>query len=148
MNQPQGRTSFVNQKGNNMQIERQPIWIVLCLLFGGCASTQSGHLYNMKTGQSSMINVEAPAFTSNGSLRGTMPDGSQCQGQFSRVSVENARKVSSVTPVLTENSWASVAVLTCGANRTLRCTIASREWSNFSYGECQDQQGTPYSLVF
>jgi hypothetical protein len=114
----------------------------------GCMGSQAGHLYNLKTGQTSTINVEEVAFTSNGRVKGALPDGAACEGQFSKVSVENAQKVSTVAPMLTENSWASVAVLTCGPNRVLRCTIASREWSNLSYGECQDQQGGQYSLVF
>ncbi|HEY5956728.1 MAG TPA: hypothetical protein VIV60_09255 [Polyangiaceae bacterium] len=122
--------------------------VAVSLMLGGCMGSQSGHLYNLKTGQTSTINIEEAAMTSNGSVKGSLPDGASCEGQFSKVSIENAQKVSTVTPMLTENSWASVAVLTCGPNRVLRCTIASREWSNFSYGECQDQQGVQYSLVF
>jgi hypothetical protein len=119
----------------------------LVLLLGGCMSTQAGHLYNMKTGQASTLQLDAPAY-SNGSVKGILPDGAACEGQVSQVSTENARRVSTVAPMLTENSRASVAVMNCGANRVLRCTLARRESGQFSYGECQDQQGTQFSLIF
>lgn len=116
-------------------------------LLGGCMGTQSGRLYNMKTGQASPLTVEANAYA-NGSIKGTLPDGASCDGQVSQVSVENARRVSGTAPMLTENSRASVAVMNCGPSHVLRCTLARRETGQFSYGECQDQQGTPFSLVF
>ncbi len=123
------------------------LWTSLVLPLAGCMGTQAGHLYNMKTGQSSTLQMESSA-QSNGNVKGTLPDGSPCEGQFSKVSTENAERVSTVSPTLTENSMASVAVLNCGAGRMLKCTLARREWEQFSYGECQDQQGTPYSLIF
>ena len=123
------------------------LWTSLTFPLAGCMGTQAGHLYNMKTGQSSSLRMESAA-EANGNVKGTLPDGSACEGQFSTVSKENAQRVSTVSPTLTENSMASVAVLTCGAGRVLKCTLARREWEQFSYGECQDQQGTPYSLIF
>ena len=123
------------------------LWTSLVFPLAGCMGTQAGHLYNMKTGQSSTLQMESSA-NSNGNVKGTLPDGSACDGQFSKVSIENAQRVSTVAPTLTENSMASVAVLTCGTGHVLKCTLARREWEQFSYGECQDQQGTPYSLIF
>src|SRR5512142_1293671 len=122
---------------------------IMGLLFAanGCMGTQSGQLYNMKTGQKSSFEVDASP-QSHGAVKGQLPDGSACQGQFSNVSTDNAQKIASGSPMLTENSTASVAVLDCGAGRVLKCTLASRQWDQFSYGECQDQQGTPYSLIF
>ena len=118
-----------------------------CVQLAGCMASQSGHLYDMKTGQASTLQMDAPD-TSNGNVRGTLPDGASCEGSFSEVSVENARQVTTVAPKLTENSVASVAVMNCGPGRTLRCTLARRQWREFSYGECQDQRGTEYSLIF
>jgi hypothetical protein len=123
------------------------LWTSLVIPLGGCMGNQTGHLYDMKTGKTSTLQMESPEY-SNGSVKGTMPDGSACEGQFTQVSTENARRVSAVSPMLTENSLASVAVVNCGEGRVLRCTLARREWQQFSYGECQDQQGTPYSLIF
>ncbi len=117
------------------------------LVFAGCAGSQSGHLYNMKTGQETALHMDDPRST-NGNVSATLSDGATCQGQFSELSNENARQVTTVPPKLTENSVASVAVMNCGPGRTLRCTLARRPWHEFSYGECQDQQGTAYSLVF
>jgi len=123
------------------------LWTGLIFPLAGCMGTQAGHLYNMKTGQTSTIQMESPEY-SNGKVKGTLPDGASCEGQFSEVSAENARKITTVSPMLTENSVASVAVLNCGAGKVLRCTLARRQWREFSYGECQDQQGAEYSLVF
>jgi len=123
------------------------LWTGLVFSFAGCMGTQSGHLYNMKTGQASTIQMESPE-TSNGKVKGTLPNGVACEGQFSEISTENARKITTVSPMLTENSVASVAVLNCGAGKVLQCTLARRQWREFSYGECQDQQGSQYSLVF
>ena len=109
--------------------------------------TQTGHLYNMQTGQASTIQMESPGY-SNGHVRGVLPDGSACEGPFSQASVDNAQLASTVSPALTENSLASVAVMNCGSGHVLRCTLARRESQEFSYGECQDQQGTEYSLIF
>ncbi len=117
------------------------------MFVAGCAGSQSGHLYNMKTGEESVLHMDDPRST-NGHVSVTLPGGATCQGQFSEVSNENARQVTTVQPKLTENSVASVAVLNCGPGRVLRCTLARRPWHEFSYGECQDQQGTAYSLIF
>ncbi len=122
-------------------------WTSPVLLLVGCMGTQAGHLYDMKTGQSSTIQLEAPEY-SNGKLKGTLPDGASCDGQFSEVSTQDARKITLATPMLTENSVASVAVLNCGSGKVLRCNLARRQRSEFSYGECLDQQGATYSLVF
>lgn len=123
------------------------LWSSLVFPLAGCAGAQNGHLYNMKTGQASTLQMGSPRYA-NGNVKGTLPDGSSCEGQFNTLSVENAKSVSSVSPMLTENSVASVALMNCGAGRVLKCTLARREWEQFSYGECQDQQGTPYSLIF
>lgn len=120
---------------------------LVTLAFSGCAGSQSGHLYNMKTGQESALQMDDPRST-NGHVSATLSDGVTCQGQFSELSNENARQVTTVQPKLTENSVASVAVMNCGPGRVLRCTLARRPWHEFSYGECQDQEGTAYSLVF
>ncbi len=117
------------------------------VLVAGCAGSQSGHLYNMKTGQESALNLDDPRAT-NGHVTATLSDGATCQGQFSELSNENARQVTTVQPKLTENSVASVAVMNCGPGRVLKCTLARRPWHEFSYGECQDQQGIAYSLIF
>jgi hypothetical protein len=124
-----------------------PLAIGLVLMASGCMGTQSGHLYNMKTGQASSLSVLAAA-DSNGSIRGMLPDGAACEGEVSEISTDNARRVANVTPMLTENSRASVAVMNCGPNRVLSCTLARRESGLFSYGECEDRRGTPYSLIF
>jgi len=130
-----------------MIIRNALLWTGLSLSLAGCMGTRSGQLYNMNTGQTSTLKMESPQY-SNGIVQGTLPDGSACEGQFSQVSTENARRVSTVSPMLTENALASVAVMNCGPGRVLRCTMARREWQQFSYGACQDQAGKEFSLIF
>ncbi len=130
-----------------MRLRRALFFSGLVFILTGCMASQSGHLYNMKTGQTSQLRLDAPEY-SNGNVKGTLPDGASCEGQFSEISNENAREVTSVPPMLTENSVASVAVMNCGPGKVLRCTLARRQWREFSYGECKDQQGTEYSLIF
>ena len=43
-------------------------WTNLVFLLAGCMGTQAGHLYDMKTGQTSTIQIEAPEF-SNGKVK-------------------------------------------------------------------------------
>ncbi len=119
----------------------------LLLATSACMGTQAGQLYNMKTGQVSTLELNSPP-NSSGTVKGKLPDGSTCEGRFSNVSSGDVQKVASGAPMLTENSIASVAVVECGPEHVLKCTLASRQWDQFSYGECRDQQGTPYSLIF
>lgn len=108
---------------------------------------QSGRLYDMKTGQQTVVHVDSSRAT-NGGLKATLPDGAICEGQFSDLSVDNARRIVTSSAMLTENSQASVAVMNCGPGRVLKCTLARRPMQDFSYGECEDQSGSQYSLIF
>jgi hypothetical protein len=121
--------------------------LTLAFVCSGCMAEQTGHLYDMKTGRQSNLHVDS-AVSSNGAVKTTLPDGAACEGQFSEVSKENAERITKVPPMLTENSQASVAVMSCGGGRVLTCTLARRPMRQFSYGECQDQQGSQYSLIF
>jgi hypothetical protein len=121
--------------------------LLAALISAACMAEQSGRLYDMKTGRQSEVKVDS-ARSTNGIVKATLPDGAACEGQFSEVSQENAQRITSRPAMLTENSEASVAVMNCGPGRIVRCTLARRPMQLFSYGECQDQQGSQYSLIF
>lgn len=117
------------------------------LLLGGCMASQQAKLYNMKDGSSATLLVDNPG-ASAGSVSGKLASGAACRGSFSELDPVNARKLSSSEVVFTDNALASVAVLSCDSGTVLRCTLARRTGESFSYGECRDQAGAQYDMVF
>lgn len=112
----------------------------------GCMLKQDGDLYTMKTGQKTPIIIEDPV-ASAGGIHGSLPGGTACDGTFGLVSPQDAQQISKSDVPFSENAGASVAVLNCGSN-VLRCTLARRPGSGFSYGACRDQQGEEYAMMF
>lgn len=113
----------------------------------GCALHQTGQLYEIKTGRTANVSVESPN-SSAGKVRGQLPGGTQCDGIFSLVSPENARQMTDFEIPFSDNADATVAVMQCSTGVVLRCTMARRPGSGFSYGECRDQQGVEYAMMF
>jgi len=126
--------------------------IVMTLAALGAASIsgclhQTGQLYEIKTGKMSSVSVDSP-YASAGKVRGQLPGGKQCDGVFSLVSSENARRMTNFEIPFSDNADATVAVLQCSSGVVLHCTMARRPGSGFSYGECKDQQGVEYAMMF
>ncbi|MEI9936059.1 MAG: hypothetical protein WDO69_02425 [Pseudomonadota bacterium] len=117
------------------------------LLLGGCFGSQQAQMYSMKDGSSSTLVLDSPG-ASAGSVSGKLASGATCHGSFSTLDPANAKKLASPEMVFTDNASASVAVLSCDSGTVLRCTLARRTGESFSYGECRDQGGTQYSMVF
>jgi len=117
------------------------------LLLGGCMGSQQVQMYSMKDGSTAALVVENPG-ASAGSMTGKLANGASCRGSFSTIDPGNARKLAGPEMMFTENASASVAVLSCDSGTVLRCTLARRTGESFSYGECRDQGGAEYSMVF
>ena len=113
----------------------------------GCALHQTGQLYEIKTGRTANVSVDSP-YASAGKVHGQLPGGVQCDGGFSLVSPENARQMTKFEVPFSDNADATVAVMQCSSGVILRCTMARRPGSGFSYGECKDQQGVEYAMMF
>jgi hypothetical protein len=113
----------------------------------GCALHQTGQLYEMKTGRAARVSVDTP-YASSGKLRGQLPGGTQCDGAFSLVSADNARQLTDFDVPFSDNADATVAVMQCSTGAVLRCTMARRPGSGFSYGACKDQKGVEYAMMF
>ena len=124
-----------------------PLALLASVLSAGCAGSQQAKLYNMKDGSASALVVDSPG-ASAGSVSGKLASGASCHGSFSTLDPANAQKLSSAEVLFTENAVASVAVLSCDSGTVLRCTLARRGGEAFSYGECRDQGGAEYSMVF
>jgi hypothetical protein len=130
-----------------MKISTLSVLALGAFTLGGCALHQSGQLFEMKTGRASSVSVDSP-YASSGKLHGQLPDGVSCDGVFSLVSPENARQMTDQAVPFSDNADASVGVMQCGSGEILRCTMARRPGSGFSYGDCKDQKGTEYALLF
>ena len=117
------------------------------LFCGGCFGSQQATLYNMKDGSTAALVLESP-MSSAGAVTGNLPNGTKCRGSFSTLDPANAAKLASSEVMFTENAGASVAVMSCDSGTVLRCTLARRSGDAFSYGECHDQGGAEYSMVF
>lgn len=118
-----------------------------CAAISGCALHQTGQLYEVKTGRASEVSVDSP-YASAGKLHGKLPGGATCDGAFSLVSPDNARQLTSVDVPFSDNADASVAVMQCASGDVLRCTLARRPGSGFSYGACKDGRGVEYAMMF
>ena len=121
--------------------------LVTSVLAASCAGSQQAKLYSMKDGSASALVVDSPG-ASAGSVSGKLASGATCHGSFSTLDPANAQRLSSAEVLFTENAVASVAVLSCDSGTVLRCTMARRGGEAFSYGECKDQGGAEYSMVF
>ena len=121
--------------------------VSLPLLALGCMGSQQGHLYSMADGRSAAIVAEHPS-ASAGTLRASLPTGEACHGEFSEVDVNDATRLGACEVPLSYNSEASLAVLYCGKDHVLNCTLARRIDDVFSYGACKDRQGNEFSLLF
>jgi hypothetical protein len=113
----------------------------------GCLHSQQGEIYSMKDGRSAAIVAERPSAAA-GTLRASLPTGEACRGSFSQVDVAEASRLGQNDVPLSGNSEASLAVLYCGNDHVLRCTLARREDEGFSYGACRDTAGNEFSLLF
>ena len=117
------------------------------LLLSGCVGSQQAQMYSMKDGSTATLVLDSPS-ASAGSASGRLASGANCRGSFSTLDPANAKKLAGPEMIFTENASASVAVLSCDSGTVLRCTLARRTGETFSYGECRDQGGTQYSMVF
>jgi hypothetical protein len=101
----------------------------------------------MKDGSAATLVIASPG-ASAGSVTGRLASGASCHGSFSASDARSAKQLASPEMIFTENARASVAELSCDSGAVLRCTLAGRTGESFSYGECRDQAGAEYALVF
>lgn len=121
--------------------------VAVALCSAACAGTQQARLYDMRNGQSSGLTVNR-AYLDSGTVSGSLPEGESCNGRFSEVPVDLARKLGTADLLYSENAESSVALLTCSSGKQLRCSMVRRPGEGFSYGACKDQQGTEYDMMF
>ncbi|HVY29441.1 MAG TPA: hypothetical protein VHB79_22940 [Polyangiaceae bacterium] len=130
-----------------MNISRLVALLAGAATVAGCGLHQTGQLYEIKTGRATNVSVDSP-YASAGKVHGQLPGGVQCDGIFSLVSPENARQMTDFQVPFSDNADASVAVMQCASGDVLRCTMARRPGSGFSYGSCKDQKGVEYAMMF
>ena len=116
---------------------------LLALLVGvGChASTQSART-EQHARWSAVMKVDPS--DRGGSLQGTLPNGEACKGTFGEM--VTARAAAPGDAKSTDER--SLAILLCGRDRVLRCTFVRGSERTFSFGQCRDQLGDAYDMVF
>ncbi len=117
----------------------------VALLGGGCANKQSARIYSLSSGKAATFDVDS-ATDNHGALRGTLPSGEQCTGDFS-ASASDETRLSATFPYPAASAEAGVVVLNCGA-QVLQCVLARRPGQGFSFGSCKDQHGAEYAMMF
>ncbi|MBX3233585.1 MAG: hypothetical protein KIT84_11315 [Labilithrix sp.] len=106
---------------------------------------QEGRLYRHDVAAVSRFTIEnTSAASANASAE--LADGTRCEGRVSRTDrADNARSVDSDSDATTD---AGVAVLVCRSNAVLRCRLVHRIAETYAFGECADQYGVRYTVVF
>jgi hypothetical protein len=117
----------------------------VALLGGGCANKQSARIYSLTSGKAAAFDVDS-ATDNHGVLRGTLPSGEACTGDFSASAADETR-LTATFPYPAANAEAGVVVLNCGT-QVLQCVLARRPGQGFSFGSCKDQHGAEYAMMF
>jgi hypothetical protein len=111
----------------------------------GCSppATQEGRLYRLDVPSVSRFTVRNAAATS--SEISVEMDGLTCQGRVSRTDAAD----SSVSPESQTNATSDggVGMVICGA-KVLHCQFVHRLAESYAYGECADQNGGKYTVLF
>lgn len=95
----------------------------------GCASARTAHIYEATTGRSGVLVVEH-TWNEGGRVTGSLPDGEECFGS------------------LGDTAGTKTAVLTCGREHVIECSVASRETTDVGFGRCRDGGGKEYDVFF
>jgi hypothetical protein len=114
----------------------------LCLL--ACGMPQEGRLYRLDSGGVTRFRV-ANAWSGSSDVEAELTDGTACRGRLSRTG-HGAPVFDPATelPLLDRG----VAVLVCPAKAVLKCEIVHRLEGDYAFGECHDQNGAKYTVVF
>lgn len=118
--------------------------LLIPLLGLACSTQQEGRLYSLKDGRATPIVIQT--HSANGTLQGSLPSGEACTGDVASVT-DDAPGVEE-TPSVGRNAERGVVVLACGNGDVLRCVLARRLGEGFSYGDCKDQHGVEYAMMF
>ena len=121
-------------------------WLTLSLAVhvAGCAMPQEGRLYRLDSGGVSRFRV-ANTWSPSSEVEADLADGTPCRGRLARTGPG--------APILDPDTNVpetdrGLAILVCRSNAVLKCHLVHHIDGNYSFGECVDQQGLKYTLLF
>ena len=120
--------------------------VALAITVIGCTPTvQEGRLFRHDVAAVSRFRI-ANASAQSTDVTADLVDGTSCKGRVSRT--DNADH--SVSPEAESMGCTDggVGVLVCASNAVLRCRLVHRQAESYAYGECIDQSGVKYMVVF
>lgn len=112
----------------------------------GCMhSSQEGRLFRHDVAAESRFHI-ANASAASTDAFAELADGTTCKGRISRTdAADNALSPESESNA---NSDGGVGALVCSSKAVLRCRLIHRRAESYAYGECTDQNGVKYTVVF
>lgn len=111
----------------------------------GCAVPQEGRLYRTDVVAVSRFRI-ANASALSTDAYAELSDGTACEGRVSRTDLaDNAISPESESNATTDRS---IAVLICRSRTVLRCKLVHRIADAYAFGECADQDGVKYTVIF
>jgi len=120
--------------------------VILSAATAACATpAQEGRLFRQDIAAVSRFHV-ADASAQSTDVFAELSGGTTCRGRISRTDAVDM----SVGPAedRTVTSDGGVGVLVCSSNTVLRCRLVHRYANSYAYGECTDQSGVKYTVVF
>ncbi len=119
---------------------------VLATLSSSCLETaQEGRLFRQDAPAVSKLHIASAAAPSTDAFA-ELADGATCRGRISRT--DAADMALSPDSESSATSDGAVGVLICSSNLVLRCRLVHRHAESYAYGECADQRGVKYTVVF
>lgn len=110
-----------------------------------CAVPQEGRLYRLDSGGVSRFRI-ANTWSPSSEVEAELADGTPCRGRVARTGPP-APIVDPAAEVPETNR--GLAVLVCQSKAVvLKCHLLHHIDGSYSFGECADQQGLKYTLLF
>ena len=106
---------------------------------------QDGRLYRRDQPAVSRFHVASSTADST-EIEADLSDGTRCQGRLSRTDAADE----SVSPDsdVSATTNGGIGVLICRSNAVIRCRFVHRVGMGYAYGECVDQTGIKYTVLF
>jgi hypothetical protein len=110
-----------------------------------CVTQQEGQLYRQDAPGVSRIHV-ANASAESTEVFAELSDGTTCNGRIART--DSADSSFAPESEISATSDGAIGVLVCRSKAVLRCRLVHRMATSYAYGECVDQHGAKYTVVF
>jgi hypothetical protein len=121
-----------------------PMVLLATPLALGCAMPQEGRLYQLDSGLVSRFRI-VNTWSPSSEVEAELTDGSSCRGRVARTG-PGAPILDPATAV--PETDRGLAILVCRSSTVLKCHLLHHIDGNYSFGECVDQRGVKYAVLF